>query len=194
MPTDARRDGAEPSSQATESQLWDAYWADRSDANRNAIVEHYLPWVRRTARRFIRNQPIIDKANALAEVVLAFCADMVPQFDGRSAFRTNATRAIYNRVYDLARCDDYRRTISLDSEKDSNGRKLIDSVASPQSPVCRLCDAMVGLPPRDAALLWLYYCREVRLSEIAAILGVNPETAKKLIQKSRKAARKSYPR
>jgi len=193
------RDGAESSSQSLESRLWDSYWANRSDENRNALVEHYLPWVTRTARHFVRNKPIQDKDGAVSEVLLAFIATMVPEFRGESPFKGYASKAIKNKVVDIGRAEDQFRARSLECECTENRRTrkseaLIDTLeARPEPEPCHLCDYILRLPNDKAAILWLRYKYGASVSEVAGTFRITPETAKKRIQNSRKMLKELFP-
>jgi len=184
------RDGAKSSSKSIESRLWEAYWADRSDANRNAIVEHYLPWVRMTARRFIGHRPIDDKPVMLADVLLAFVANIVPGFQGQSAFKTYAHAAIYRRIVDLSEEQERRQMESIYQEREPDGKALADTIAAPEKHECRLCETLRLMPRAEAIALWMRYCLDMKFAEIEAVLGYSPPNGRKFLQHSETVFRK----
>lgn len=89
-------------------QLWNAYWADRSDANRNAIVERYLPLLHRVSgaaqRRLPRHVQYGDLVGA-ASVALIRC---VPTYQPeRGTFGAWAAQKMGYAIVDYCRGEDH---------------------------------------------------------------------------------------
>lgn len=71
-----------PCTDAGDAPLWDAYLKDRSDQNRNAIFEHYWPWIRRNVVIFLRQRGSMRYyPDVISYVAERFLATSIPKFD-----------------------------------------------------------------------------------------------------------------
>jgi RNA polymerase sigma factor (sigma-70 family) len=83
--------------------LWHAYQADRSIANRNAILEAYLPWLTNLCNLFHKHYPWIqtDEAFSLAAEATIGCIER--HDPAQAKFTTWAQRRIWGHMLDQSR-------------------------------------------------------------------------------------------
>jgi DNA-directed RNA polymerase specialized sigma subunit len=68
---------------ATEDRLWNAYWLDKSDANRNTILELYKGWIVEVARRWIVANYQEQHMEDLIAGVLVMALEAIAVFEPR---------------------------------------------------------------------------------------------------------------
>jgi RNA polymerase sigma factor (sigma-70 family) len=89
----------------TDATLWDAYLADRSDANRNAIFEHYYGWISRRVEYLLsrcRCEHLFDEVlSAVSDRILRI---VIPEYSReRCKFRTYLRHHLKGGVNDALR-------------------------------------------------------------------------------------------
>ena len=65
-----------------------------------------------------------------------------------------------------------------------------DRLAAGRDDLSRALDALAGLPPRQREVLYLSACEEMTPAEVAAVLGISPDSAKANLSLARKAVRR----
>ena len=171
--------------------LWEAYDADRSTANRNALVERYLGLARLAARAMAKRIP-----NTAAEELLGAAAEglmrAIERFDrGRGVpLKTFAYRRIRGAIADWCRGQDHLNRL----ERAKNGRPISSSAKLQQFSqlsegsnfnvpaaistggieaadlVRRVFRSVAG---REQVILWRYFAEGQTLRQIGAALGLS---------------------
>jgi RNA polymerase sigma factor FliA len=106
-----------------ERQLWDSYHADRSDAARNALVIHFLPYVRSQVAKFVETIPAwagVEAGDLVNDLVPALI-DLIKRFDlsRRLAFTTFASQRLCGAMRDAMRERDFvPRSVRIKLKKD----------------------------------------------------------------------------
>jgi RNA polymerase sigma factor (sigma-70 family) len=87
----------------TEESLWTEYWETKGDAERNALVEFYLPGIKADCDALRRSiNPAIERAEALTYACIAVIEHAIPKFDPNRApdWRPFARQIIRNALID----------------------------------------------------------------------------------------------
>jgi RNA polymerase sigma factor (sigma-70 family) len=112
-----------------DEHLWDAYWADRSDTNRNAIFMHHWPWIRWYIAVQLKSKRAyrVDNYSRAISICGAKALKAIPSYDPErgASFRTFLEATIQYGVLDTLRHGDplgrslrSLRNVVLDAEKD----------------------------------------------------------------------------
>lgn len=118
---------SKPRMNGEEKSLWEAYWKDRSDENRNALAEFYDGWVEKITYRRLNALPNnVDKDSILQSAKIALL-NLIPTYDGSTKFATYGASRIHGAATDemrsvdivprLTRIREHKRKALLDAGK-----------------------------------------------------------------------------
>jgi RNA polymerase sigma factor for flagellar operon FliA len=164
--------------------LWDAYAADRSIANRNALVEHYSQLIRPVAVQIRRRLPRSVELADLLSFGACGLIGAVEDFDTSRGVRfwTFAEQRVRGAIYDGLRRQDWvprRVRASSPAEQITRVGRFEPSQhdRSPcESPTDSL-DVLRAVCRRfnqtERLIIILYYYEELTMKEIGATLGIS---------------------
>jgi RNA polymerase sigma factor for flagellar operon FliA len=100
-----------------EQGLWEAYKANKSDENRNALAENYRHWVKYIITNRLKNIP--DNADILSCIQAGQMAvlDLIPKYDGSVKFTSYAARRVIGAALDEMRASDHVPRLTRTREK-----------------------------------------------------------------------------
>lgn len=124
--------------------LWTEYQAARTEANRNKLVEHYLPVVRYTAERLAATLPQSVELDDLMSAGLFGLFEAIKSFDlGRGVkFKTYCSWRVRGAILDDLRANDWVP-------------RLVRNKATLLDQKMREAEAALGRPPTDLELATL---------------------------------------
>jgi RNA polymerase sigma factor for flagellar operon FliA len=133
-------------------RLWDVWVCTRDPAAREALVDHYAPWVRMLAARSYRHRVSMELEFAdYLQFAMIGLLEAIDRFDHTQgvAFESYASRrvngAILNGVESLS--ERQRQVCTRQRLRAERARSLVDGHSSPPTPdpLQRLADLAVGL-------------------------------------------------
>lgn len=92
---------------AEEHELWEAYFADRSVANRNLLAEHYDAWAMEAVDRVLRKLPGPVDADALRQEARMAMLRAIARYHGGTKFTTFSASRLRGAVIDALRAMDH---------------------------------------------------------------------------------------
>ncbi len=162
--------------------------ASRGDAKAfQLLVERYQDYVFTIAMRILNDR---EEAEEVAQDVFVKVWRGLPTFEGRAAFSTWLYRIAWRAAIDRVR-GRKKATTTLDDA--GHPLQLPDEQADPQQRLAEgdladhLKQAMSQLKPDDAALLTLYYFKELSVKEICEITGLTESNVKVKLFRARAA-------
>jgi RNA polymerase sigma factor (sigma-70 family) len=172
----------------TITHLWSRYAEEPSNKEiRNRLAEHYTPLVQHITRKLIPSFGLRDRQSAIGDALLLLVMQIIPHYDRQSDFRAWATHCLRTKMAERKRLEDLHNVHfarNMGAEEDWPGIETM--LVRPQEPGSegRFAELMAALPARDGAVLWLRYCRHLRLDEIAAAFDVGKTVICKQIRRS----------
>ena len=179
-----------------EKQLWEQYWSNRSLANRNAVVEHYVPWVRKHAtstKLRLATGCRLDEDD-LCSVGCIALIDVVDRFDGQRQvkFKSFALLRILGAMVDEIRNLDWVPRLERARQK----KGLVEPVemltphgqtdehnefwlaVAPEEPLEmdnkeEVEAAMRKFKPRDQQIIRMRFVDGMTMSEIGQAVGLS---------------------
>jgi RNA polymerase sigma factor (sigma-70 family) len=178
QPHAALLDNHDPLTKEQLAELWVAYFADRGDIRlRNRLVEHYLPSVGAMAKSIARKLLIRDQENAVGEALASLVTRIVPRYDGKRNFDHWALLCVRRTLVDLRRRQRAHDEMFVDTPSGAGGDSPLDLAPGRdwRGFESRFLELTADLDHREATVLWMRYCREMRVVEIAEILKATPK-------------------
>ena len=145
---------------------WDEYRSavgDERNRIRNEIATAYFDWATRRAELLANEMGVVDRDNAVGEVLLRFVDRVIPHYDGRIPFENYAGVCIRRLMIDQAR-------------KQRHPMQALDIVEAEvmfERAESHQFEAMIArVPHTQAVILWLRFSRGLTIKETAKTLGV----------------------
>lgn len=180
--------------QETIDYLWTRYAKNRSDtALRDRLAEHYTPFVQLIARRYVRRYRLREVTAAIGDALLLLVLRLIPDYDGRGDFRRYAFVCIRQKMRQRRRLE--RRNFRLfksNQGSEEEWPEIEARLVRPEEPGgdVRFAELVAALTARDAAILWLRFCRHLTPQQIGFALGMTTLTVAKQIGRSIAVLRK----
>jgi len=179
---------AEQRLQETLDHLWKLYDRDRGNSDiRNRLAEHYTPLVQRIARRYIRRYRLRETATAIGDALLLLVMRLIPDYDGQTDFRHWASSCIRKKMLlrrrlEAANCRQFNKGLAEEEDWPEIESRLV----RPTEPGSdgRFADMTKALPGREAAMLWLRFCRQLTHREIGGAFRTTAVAVSKHIRRA----------
>jgi RNA polymerase sigma factor (sigma-70 family) len=155
---------------------------------RDALYAEFSPLVRRLIRRYGTDHEI--RADLVGEIYARFC-DLYARFDPargvplRPYIARQLTWSIHTfcRAYWRQCARELQESAEEGAAGDSRAAPPVSSVEDIDDQLCRVLSAAIGrLPERQRQTLILRYYDDKTFDEIAAMLGVQPASARSLLR------------
>jgi RNA polymerase sigma factor (sigma-70 family) len=174
--------------------LWTCYAKNRSDtALRDRLAEHYTPLVQLIARHYVRRYRLREVTSAIGDALLMLVLRLIPDYDGQRDFRRWAAACIRQKMLQRQRQErlDFKRFKS-NSGIDKDWPEIEARLVRPKEPGAevRFVELVAALTARDAAILWLRFCRHLKPKQIGFALGMTALSVDKQIGRSIDTLRK----
>jgi len=164
--------------------LWRRYLHERSDADRDELARHYMPWAEQTAAQIARRLGIIDWENAVGDALLTLSTCVIQTYNGIGRFEGFAAECMKRSLISTLRRQ-RPPMLSLDIlVEDPTWTELLAIVPQPTACDCRFQQLVTRVDHRTACLLWLRFQRGLTRGEAAEALGMTNEQAHHLLRKS----------
>jgi RNA polymerase sigma factor (sigma-70 family) len=184
-----KRQLAEKRQQETVAYLWACYAKDRDNRElRNRLVEHYTPLVQQLARQYIRRYGLRETATAIGDALLLLVRRLVPHYDGQTDFQRWASTCIRHKMLQRRKlesrnCERFANDLP---EEEDDWPQIEALLVRPQEPGSdgRFLEMTAALPAREAAMLWLRFCRRLSYEQIGYAFDMTGMTAGKLVRRA----------
>lgn len=169
----------------TEDELWSKYFADRSDVNRNALVEFYMPDVERIAQNVLNRGPSKGKipVEELASAGWVALIKAVPKFKtGRSTFRNFMYRQLQCAMLkERERITDPQYqgigTYNGDYDEAAGDTDDISDIANDRNLLSVIQSHCHKLTSRQREFMRLHFTEGLNLSECGGKMGIGRNRA-----------------
>lgn len=154
------------------------------------IVEQYKDYVYRIAFSVINDHHL---AEDISQESFIKVYRSLNRFDSRSSFSTWLYRITYNTALDEIRKRKKDQVCSLDEMSDhefSDGVQSTETEVIKKEELIKLEEALKSLPDKQRILIELFYRREMSLSEISEITGMNIGTIKSSMNRAKEKIKK----
>ena len=137
----------------------------------------------RLAYTYVKNR---EAAEDVVQEVILKAYEQRAQFRGDSTYRTYLYRMTINRSYDYLRSWTYKNTILSNKIQ-----QIFQGIKSTEEQVIELSDnrilgeAVLNLPVKYREIIILYYYKELKIDEIAALLSCSENTVKTRLRRGR---------
>jgi DNA-directed RNA polymerase specialized sigma24 family protein len=168
------------------TELHQRYLATRSDADRDALVEAWFPWVKNTALLIAHRLGIIDRDQAVSLASEAFTFQVLPKHRRIYGLKRWAYLVFYRRLTDWKRQESGFRlkhkppVVATGSPDD--GEPEVCRVPAPTPKTCEMCDHLTCLPPSLAVVMWLRFRCGMTERDIAKSMRVSQGTVRNWVE------------
>ena len=127
-----------------------------------------------------------EVAEDVVQDVLLKAYEQREQFRGDSTYRTYLYRMTINRSYDYLRSWSYKNTyLSNKFQQIFHGTRSAEEQVIELSENQRLGEAVLDLPVKYREIIILFYYKELKIDEIAALLSCSHNTVKTRLRRGR---------
>ena len=149
----------------------------RTELNLQRLYQELLPTVYRAAYTYLKNR--CDSEDAAQEAFLRLAGSR-RSFEDERQIKAWLVVTVGNICKDMLRRK-YRQDLNLADHPE---------LAAPERDSRAVLDALLDLPEKYKTAIYLYYYEAYTISEIAEILGKNPNTVSSSLQRARKRLKK----